>query len=125
VSSGLFWRSLGVQAVSVAVISAVLAALLPKEFFEDWGFLAGPLAWIACSLITARVLSLPIPFVLFAALAGGVAGTIVLIVAGHWIGVVAGLLVFAASCGSYEPGGGVETERSAPPGTSEPPASGA
>jgi hypothetical protein len=125
VSSALFWRSLAVQAVSVVVASVVLAALLPKEFFEDFGFVAGPLTWIACSLLTARVLSLPMPFVLFAALAGGVAGTIVFIVASHWAGVVAGLLVFAASCGSYERGPVDETQGGATTGASEPPPSGA
>lgn len=100
----LFWLSLGVQAVAVAALSGILIALpLGHDFFEDWGFLVGPLAWIVCSLITARVLSLPAGYVLFAALAGGVAGTIVLLVTSHWPGVGAALLVFAASCGSYEP----------------------
>jgi predicted anti-sigma-YlaC factor YlaD len=104
VSSRLFWLSLGVQVAAVAAFSGVLIALpLSDDFFEDWGFLVGPLAWIGCSLVTARVLSLPVGYVLFAALAGGVAGTIVLLVTSHWPGVAAGLLVFAASCGSYQP----------------------
>ena len=103
-SSRLFWLSLVVQAAAVGALSGALIALpLSDDFFKDWGFLVGPLAWIACSLITARVLSLPAGYVLFAALAGGVAGTIVLLVTSHWPGVGAALLVFAASCGSYEP----------------------
>jgi hypothetical protein len=32
-----------------------------------------------------------------------VAGEIVLLVASHWAGLVAALLVFAASCSSYDP----------------------
>jgi hypothetical protein len=104
VSSRLFWLSLAVQAGAVVALSAVLIALpLSHDFFKDWGFLVGPIAWIACSLITARVLSLPAGYVLFAALAGGVAGLIVTLVASHWPGVGVALLVFAASCGSYEP----------------------
>jgi len=104
VNARLFWLSLGVQAAAVAVLSGVLVALpLSHDFFEDWGYLVGPAAWAACSLVTARVLSLPIGYVLFAALAGGVAGTIVLLVTSHWPGVGAALLVFAASCGSYHP----------------------
>jgi hypothetical protein len=92
-----------VQALAVAVVFGVLVALpLPHDFFEDYGWATGPLAWIACSLVTARVLSLPIGFVLFAALAGGVAGAIVFVVANHMAGLIAGLLVFAASCGSYD-----------------------
>jgi hypothetical protein len=102
VNSRLFWRSLLVQAAIVAVLFAALALLLPDDFFDDWGFLAGPIAWIACTLVTARFLPAPVSFVLFAALAGGVAATIVLLVANHWAGLIAGPLVFAACCGSYD-----------------------
>lgn len=105
-SSRLFWLSLVVQAAAVAALSALLIALpLPDDFFEDAGFVTGPVAWIACSLLTGRLLSLPLAFALFAALAGGVAGTVVFLVANHWAGVAAGLLVFAASCAGYEPEG--------------------
>ena len=98
-----FWTALISQALLVAAISGVLIALpLDDDFFEDWGWLTGPAAWIASSLVTARVIRQPISAVLFSALAGGVAGTIVFLVASHWPGVVAGLLVFAASCGSYD-----------------------
>ena len=99
----LFWKSLGVQAAAVAVLFAILLALpLEEDFFEDWGFVVGPLAWFLCSLVTGRVLALPIPYVLFSAVAGGVAGAIVLLVTSHLPGMVAALLVFAASCGSYD-----------------------
>ena len=103
-NTGLFWRVLAVQTVAVAVVFAILGLALPHDFFEDWGWLVGPVGWIGCSLLTARVLSLPIGFALFAALAGGVALTIVLLVASHWAGLVAGVLVFAASCAGFEPG---------------------
>jgi hypothetical protein len=102
VNRRLFWRALGVQAAAVIVLFAALALLVPEDFFDDWGYVAGPIAWIACSLLTARVLALPVGFVLFAALAGGVAGTIVMLVTTHWAGLIAGVLVFAASCGSYD-----------------------
>ena len=99
----LFWRALGVQAAAVAVLFGILVALpLPHHFFEDYGWLVGPLAWIACSFVTARILTLPLAYVLFSALAGGVAGAIVMLVANHLAGLVASLLVFAASCGSYD-----------------------
>ena len=97
-----FWKALLVQGLAVAVLGVVLAVLLPDDFFEDFGWISGPLAWIACSLLTARVLGLPISIALFSALAGGVAGAIVFLVTSHWPGVVAGLLVFAASCASYD-----------------------
>ena len=95
----LFWKALLVQGVAVGAVFGVLLALpLPEDFFEDFGFLVGPIAWAGCALLTARVLSLPGTLALFAALAGGVAGAIVLLVTSHTPGLVAALLVFAASC---------------------------
>lgn len=99
----LFWKALGIQTATVAALFTILVALpLDEDFFEDWGFVVGPVAWLACSALTGRLLSLPLAYVLFAALASGVAGTLVLLVAGHWAGMAAALLVFAASCGSYD-----------------------
>ena len=99
----LFWRSLGVQALAITVLFATLLALpLERGFFRDWGALLGPVSWAVCSLITARVLSLPWGLALFAALAGGMAGLLVGLVAGHAGGLVESLLVFAASCAGYE-----------------------
>jgi hypothetical protein len=104
VNARLFWKALVVQAILVGGLFAILVALpLPEHFFKDFGFLTGPLAWIVCSIGTGRILKLPLGFVAFAALAGGVAGLIVLIAASHYAGMVAALLVFSASCGSYEP----------------------
>jgi hypothetical protein len=102
VDTQTFWKALLVQGLAVAVLGVVLAVLLPDDFFEDFGWVSGPLAWLACSLLTARVLALPTSIVLFSALAGGVAGAIVFVVTSHWPGVAAGLLVFAASCASYD-----------------------
>jgi hypothetical protein len=103
VNQGLFWRSLGVQAVTVGAVFALLLLLpLDDDFFKDYGFATGPLAWAGCSLLTARLLSLPAGLALFAALAGGIAGALVGLVAGHAGGLVVALLVFAASCGGYD-----------------------
>jgi hypothetical protein len=102
VNARLFWKALVVQAVVVAVPFAILGAALPESFFEDWGWLVGPLIWFACSLVSARILAIPLAFVLFAAVAGGVAGLIAMVLATHLAGMIAALLVFAASCGSYD-----------------------
>jgi hypothetical protein len=99
----LFWKSLAVQAGVLAVPFVALGLALDDSFFEDWGWIAGPTVWLAASLVTARIMSMPTGYVLFSAVAGGVAGAIVFLVASHWAGMVAGLLVFAASCGSYDP----------------------
>jgi hypothetical protein len=104
VNKALFWRALAVQALAIVVLAGILIALpLSHDFFEDYGAVVGPLAWAACSAVTARVLSLPLAFALFAAVAGGVAGALVALVTSHWVGVGVGLVVFAASCAGYDP----------------------
>ena len=107
----LFWKSLAVQAVVVAIPFAALGLALDKSFFEDWGWAVGPVVWLGCSLVTARILALPVGYVVFSTLAGGVAGTIVMLAASHLPGIGAALLVFAASCGSYDPDAEAEAQR--------------
>jgi hypothetical protein len=99
----LFWKALAVQAIVVAIPFAILGLALDDDFFEDWGWLVGPVVWLACSALTGRILSLPVAYVLFSAIAGGVAGLLVMLATSHLPGLLAALLVFAASCGSYDP----------------------
>jgi hypothetical protein len=103
VNARLFWKSFVVQAVVVSIPFGALGAALSDDFFEDWGWLVGPLVWLACSFVTARILELPLGYVLFSAVAGGVAGAVVFLATSHFPGMIAALLVFAASCGSYDP----------------------
>ena len=107
----LFWKSLAVQAAVLAVPFVALALLLDRSYFEDWGWLTGPAIWLLASAATARILSIPLGYVLFSALAGGVAGAIVFLLASHAAGMAAALLVFAASCGSYDPEAEEEARR--------------
>jgi hypothetical protein len=82
----------------------VLVALpLDDDFFEDYGWITGPVAWLACAFVTARLIAVPLSYVMFSAVAGGVAGALVFLVASHAFGMGAALLVFAASCGSWDP----------------------
>jgi hypothetical protein len=99
----LFWKALIVQFVVVAIPFAILGLTLSHGFFEDWGWLVGPVVWLACSVVTGLILALPRLYVLFAAVAGGVAGLLVMLATSHTPGLIAALLVFAASCGSYDP----------------------
>ena len=46
---------------------------------------------------------MPVGYTLFSAVAGGVAGAIVMVATSHLPGLIAALLVFGASCGSYSP----------------------
>jgi hypothetical protein len=111
VNARLFWKSLVVQAVAVGIPFALLAAAFEREVFEDWGWAIGPVAWFAASAVTGRVLAIPIGYVLFSALAGGVAGLLVMLATSHLPGMGAALLVFAASCGSYDPEAEAEAQR--------------
>jgi hypothetical protein len=99
----LFWKSLAVQAVVIAIPFAILALTVDESFFRSWGWAVGPVIWLASSLVSARILAMPLGYVLFSAVAGGVAGAIVMVATSHTPGLIAALLVFAASCGSYDP----------------------
>ena len=98
----LFWKAFVVQLIVVAIPFAILALTLSHDFFEDWGWLVGPVVWLACSAVTGRILTLPLAYVLFSAVAGGVAGLLVMLATSHTPGLIAALLVFSASCGSYD-----------------------
>jgi hypothetical protein len=93
-----FWRAALLQLAAVAVLSIALAIALPKSFFEDWGWLTGPGAWMLCAAFTARVLRLPLgPALLGAALAG--LPSLLAVAAGvHWAGAVLAVALFALWC---------------------------
>ena len=94
----VLWRAAAVQALGVAALSLALALALPHDFFEDWGWIAGPGAWALCALVTARVVRLPpIPTLLGAALAG-LPSLAAVIVGVHWLGAVLAIALFAMWC---------------------------
>jgi hypothetical protein len=97
--TGLLWRSALVQAIAVGVLSAILAITLGKGFFEDWGWIVGPVAWIACAALTARVLRLPLPATLLGAVLAGIPDAICVIVGLHTVGDVLAIVLFALWCG--------------------------
>ena len=99
VDRGVLVRAGLTQAVAVAVVAGVLAAALPRSFFEDWGWLAGPAAWLACAAVTARVVHLSIGPVLAGAALAGLPSLGAVAAGVHWLGVVVGLPLFAVWCG--------------------------
>ena len=92
-----------IQLAAVAVISIALAIALPHSFFEDWGWLSGPSAWIVCSLVTATSLRLPLGITMLGAILAGLPSLLAVIVGLHWLGALLAIFLFALWCGRLEP----------------------
>jgi hypothetical protein len=88
-----------VQLVTVGALFLLLAVTVSHGFFEDWGWLVGPAAWLGCAALTARVLRLPIERVLMAAVLAGVLSAIGVLIGVHSVGTVVAIVVFALLCG--------------------------
>ena len=93
---GLFWRAAGLQALVVGALFLLLAAVLPGAFFREYGLVIGPLSWMACALLTGRLLGLPWPRVVVAAVTAGALAAIVGGVIDHLLGIVVAVLAFGA-----------------------------
>ena len=98
VDTSILWRAALIQTLSVAALSVALALALPHSFFEDWGWIIGPAAWIACALLTARILSLPSIRVLTGAALAGVLSLAGVLLGVHWLGIAIAIGVFAVWC---------------------------
>lgn len=87
-----------VQLLLVGVLFAVLALTVPRSFFDDYGALVGPLAWVGCSLATGRILRIPLARLAVAAAAGGVLAGLVGMAVDHVVSLPVAIGVFAAVC---------------------------
>jgi len=87
-----------VQLIAVAALSVVLALALPQGFFEDWGWIAGPAAWLACAALTARVLRLPPGPTLLGAALAGIPSALAVVLGVHWLGAAVAVVIFALWC---------------------------
>ena len=103
----VFWRAAAIQGVAVAVLSLALAIALPPSFFDDWGWAAGPGAWIACAGLTARLLDLPWRGAILGAALAGLLSVPAVLLDLHWLGVVVALAAFAAWCATLGRRGGL------------------
>jgi hypothetical protein len=92
------WRAALVQLVAVAVLSVVLALILPHSFFDDWGWIAGPVSWMLCAAFTARVLALPLVPTLIGAALAGLPSIVAVVIGLHWAGAVLAVGLFALWC---------------------------
>jgi hypothetical protein len=96
--ASVLWRSALVQLVAVAVLSIILAILLPHSFFDTWGWITGPVAWLLCAALTARVLDLPQGSTLLGALLAGIPSVICVLIGAHTVGEVIAIVLFAVWC---------------------------
>jgi hypothetical protein len=96
--TSLLWRSALVQLVLVGLLFVILALALPKSFFETWGWLTGPVAWMGCAAITARVLKLPLNDTLLGALLAGLPSVVAVLVGAHEVGGLVSICLFALWC---------------------------
>lgn len=94
----IFWRAALLQLTAVAVLSIALALALPKSFFEDWGWLTGPAAWMLCAAFTSRMLRLPLGPALLGAALAGLPSLLAVLVGVHWAGAVLAVALFALWC---------------------------
>jgi hypothetical protein len=99
------WRAALLQLVAVAVLSIALAIALPHSFFVDWGWIAGPTAWMLCAAFTARVLALPLVPALTGAVLAGLPSLVAVLLNAHWAGAVLAVGIFALWCARLPRGG--------------------
>ena len=96
--SAILWRVAAVQVLAVAVLSLILGIIFSHGFFESWGWLVGPLAWMLCAWVTARVVGLPEAPVLVRSALSGLISVLFVLVGLHWLGAVVAIAVFAVWC---------------------------
>lgn len=101
--SNLALRAAAIQGLCILVLAILMALLFSDSFFEDWGWLVGPLAWIGCSVVTASRLNLPFPEAILGAIGAGIISLLAVLVGLHWIGAIVAVILFGLWCGRLEP----------------------
>jgi hypothetical protein len=98
IDRSVLWRSAALQVAAVAILSIALAVALPHHFFDDWGWLTGPAAWLLCAALTAQLLGLPRAQTLVGAALAGLVSVPAVLLGIHWLGVALAVGLFAAWC---------------------------
>lgn len=94
----VLWRAAALQVGTVAALSVALALALPHSFFNHWGWLTGPVAWLLCAAVTARLLRLPRARAILGAALAGAASVPAVLLGLHWLGVAIAVGLFALWC---------------------------
>jgi hypothetical protein len=93
-----FWRAASTQFLAVLLLAGALGAALPRSFFEDYGWVAGPASWMLCAAITSWFVRLPVRLVLIGAALAGLPSLLAVLIGAHWIGALIAILLFALWC---------------------------
>ena len=94
----VFWRVAVVQLVAVALLFVLLAATVSHGFFQDWGWLVGPLIWLGCAWVTARIVGLMVPPTLVRAIGAGLISGLFVLIGLHGLGLIVAIGLFAYLC---------------------------
>ncbi|HEY2334350.1 MAG TPA: hypothetical protein VGH58_05000 [Solirubrobacterales bacterium] len=94
----VFWRVAVVQLIAVGLLSVLLALVFSHGFFVDWGWIAGPAAWLLCACATARVVGLELSPTLARAVAAGLVSVLFVLIGLHWLGALVAVGLFAYLC---------------------------
>jgi hypothetical protein len=99
----VFWRVAVVQLLAVAALSIVLAIVFSHGFFEDWGWLVGPLTWLGCARFTSWAVGLEPAATMIRAVGAGLVSALFVIAGLHWLGALIAVGLLAYLC-AREPG---------------------
>ena len=94
---GILWRATLCQAIVVAILGATTG--LTHSFFETWGWLIGPAAWLVATYVTVRVVRLPLVPTFAGAIVAGVISLLGVFTGLHWTGSAIAIVLFALWCG--------------------------
>ena len=94
----VFWRVAVVQLVAVALLSLLLRLIFSHGFFDSWGWLVGPAAWLGCAWLTARIVGLEPPPTLLRAVLAGIVSFLFVLIGLHWLGAIVAVGLFAYLC---------------------------
>jgi hypothetical protein len=94
----VFWRVAVVQLVAVALLSLLLGVIFSHGSFESWGWLVGPLAWLGCAWLTARIVGLEPAATLVRAVLAGIVSLLAVLIGQHWLGALVAIGLFAYLC---------------------------
>ncbi|HEU5252075.1 MAG TPA: hypothetical protein VFU16_01960 [Solirubrobacterales bacterium] len=93
-----FWRAASIQLLGVLLLAGALGAALPHGFFEDWGWITGPLAWLLCAAVTSWFVRLPVRLTLVGAVLSGLPSLAAVLLGLHWAGAILAVVLFGLWC---------------------------